>query len=97
MKLPCENAIWYTLPRIRADIAKELVKGGMSQREVAQKLGLTPAAVSQYLNRKRGGNLRMPKEYKTLIKGASSEIMESGDSQVISRILCRCCACSRPK
>jgi len=39
----------------QADIAKELVKEGMSQKEVAERLGVTAPAISQYLSNKRAG------------------------------------------
>ena len=95
MKLPCEEAIWYTLPKIRADIAKELVKSGMSQKEVADKMEITPSAVSQYLSKKRGNQMKMPADYDKLLKKAALEIKESGDMEVIQQILCRCCAGTR--
>lgn len=46
----------YVLPAIRAQIAKELVsKHGLKRSEVAKKMGITPAAVTQYLEEVRGG------------------------------------------
>lgn len=95
MKLPCERAIWYVLPRIRADIAKELVRGGMSQREAAEKLGVTAAAVSQYLNKKRGSVRESPRVYRRMITESARRIKDQGDEEAVSRILCRCCAKSR--
>ncbi|HUI40108.1 MAG TPA: helix-turn-helix domain-containing protein [Methanothrix sp.] len=52
MKFPCEIIVWDVLPSIRAAIAKELVKRGISQKEVSQMLGITPPAVSQYVLRR---------------------------------------------
>lgn len=58
MKIPCELVVWYVLPAIRKDIAKELVEThNMSQTEVAKRFGVTGAAISQYLKKKRGENL----------------------------------------
>ncbi len=55
MKIPCEIVVWYVLPLIRREIANELVTShGMSQAEVARKFGVTDAAISQYLKKKRG-------------------------------------------
>ena len=40
MKIPCELVVWYVLPTIRREVAKELVKThGMSQAQVAKKFG----------------------------------------------------------
>lgn len=55
MKIPCEIIVWYVLPIIRREFANELVVGyGMSQAEVARRFGVTDAAISQYLKKKRG-------------------------------------------
>lgn len=54
-KIPCEIATWYILPVIRKELAILLVKNhGMSQKKTASLLGVTDAAVSQYLSKKRG-------------------------------------------
>ncbi len=55
MKIPCELIVWHALPMIRREMAAELVgTHGMSQADVARKFGMTDAAVSQYIRRKRG-------------------------------------------
>ena len=57
MKIPCEIVVWYVLPMIRRELSKELVyTHGMTQAEVARRFGVTDAAISQYLKKKRGGN-----------------------------------------
>lgn len=58
MKTPCEIVVWYVLPTIRREIAKELVTAyRMKQVDVGQIFGVTDAAISQYLKKKRGGNI----------------------------------------
>lgn len=55
MKIPCEVVVWYLLPTIRREVAKELVGTfGFTQSRVAKKFGVTDAAISQYLKNKRG-------------------------------------------
>ena len=57
MQIPCELVVWYVLPMIRREVSKELVyTHGMTQAEVARKFGVTDAAISQYLKKKRGDN-----------------------------------------
>ena len=55
MKIPCEIIVWYVLPIVRREVANELVSvHHMTQAEVARKFGVTDAAISQYLKKKRG-------------------------------------------
>lgn len=52
---PCEFMIWNGLPVIRKEIATCMINNfGLSQKETAEKLGITPAAVCQYVSKKRG-------------------------------------------
>lgn len=53
-KTPCEAIVWYVLPVLRREMARELVGLGKNQREAAGLLGVTEAAVSQYMAAKRG-------------------------------------------
>ncbi len=48
--------VQYILPALRVAIAKELVEDyGMRRVDVAESMGVTPAAITQYLNTSRGG------------------------------------------
>jgi len=91
MKLPCERALWYTLPRIRADLARKLIDEGLSQKDAAGLLGVTPAAVSQYMHKKRGSDTKMPKDYDKAITEAAERIKKDGDADHISALICGCC------
>ncbi|MET1125232.1 MAG: transcriptional regulator [Archaeoglobaceae archaeon] len=44
----------YVLPALRAQVAIELMKRGYRVKDIADLLGLTQAAVSQYIKSKRG-------------------------------------------
>lgn len=91
MIFPCEKAVWYYLPQIRADLAKELVKTGMTQSSAAKMLGVTPAAVSQYLHKKRGGQNIKSRVYKQEIRNAVDKLREGAASQELYSIVCKCC------
>ncbi|HIH09468.1 MAG TPA: hypothetical protein HA254_02250 [Candidatus Diapherotrites archaeon] len=57
LTFPCEIISWHVLPAVRREIATYLINTKkISRKVVAGKLGLTEAAVCQYLKRKRGGN-----------------------------------------
>jgi hypothetical protein len=88
---PCEKAVWYHLPQIRADLAIELVKTGMTQSQAAKKLGVTPAAVSQYIHKKRGMQLQKSMDYCKQIEAAVQKILEEASSNDLHQIVCNCC------
>jgi predicted transcriptional regulator len=60
MKTPCELVVGKILPALRAAVVKELSgKYHMKQSEIARKLGITQASVSQYLSSARAGGTKM--------------------------------------
>jgi len=75
MKLPCESAVWDTLPNIRAAFAKELVDRGLSQREVSRLLKINPPAVSQDVTKKRGYSIVFSEEVNRAIRRLADEII----------------------
>lgn len=91
MIFPCEKAVWYFLPQIRADLAKELVRSGMTQSQAAKLLGVTPAAVSQYLHKKRGQQSIKSREYRKEVLLAADKIREGAAHEDLHSIVCRCC------
>ncbi len=56
MRLDCEIISQDFLPALRSAIAKELISCGMNQKEVADLIGISQPAVSQYLRDLRGAN-----------------------------------------
>ncbi len=61
LKPPCESVVKEIMPVIRSLVAKELVKNyKMTEVEVARRMGITQAAVSQYIYGKRGRRKRIP-------------------------------------
>lgn len=50
---PQEIEVWYILPAIRKKIALKLIEKDLPQKKVAEIMGITPAAVSQYKKQKR--------------------------------------------
>ncbi len=53
MNLPQEVVVWRIIPSLRKEFVLGLKKKGLSQKEIAEKLDITAAAVSQYMNNKR--------------------------------------------
>jgi len=78
MSLSCESVIRRILPVYRSFVAKELIlKYKLTQNVVAKKLGTTQAAVSQYINSKRGVNdVPNYSEIELLLQQAAAKIAE---------------------
>ena len=99
MKIPCELVVWYVLPMIRREVSKELVyTHGMTQAEVARRFGVTDAAISQYLKKKRGDNSLI--EDSPMYPAFEAEIKESArliaeDQSEFSMEMCRLCGVVR--
>jgi predicted transcriptional regulator len=90
MKSPCEVIVWDVLPSIRAAIAEELVKRGISQKEVSRMLGITPPAVSQYVSKKRGYNIQFSDEVRAAIEKLADDLIANQVDNLIERI-CEIC------
>ena len=94
MKIPCELIVWYVLPSIRRELARELVqKHHLSQAEVARKFGVTDAAISQYLKAKRGTNKELEnsgryEDFKREVEISAVRIINGSDIVVET---CRIC------
>ncbi len=91
VKQPCEIIVNYILPSVRAQLSKELVRSGMSQRKVSNVLQVTPAAVSQYISGKRGYALEFEGEALDMIREMAERIIEEDDIDIGVRV---CDVCS---
>jgi predicted transcriptional regulator len=89
IKHPQEIEVWYVMPAIRKAVAAALVKLGNTQKEVATLLNITPAAVSQYLKKKRAKDIVLPDDVKDFVDIAAGKIHDKKSAfrqvQVISR------------
>lgn len=88
-KTPCEAIVWYVLPALRREMALELVELGRNQREAAGLLGVTEAAVSQYIAAKRGNVRWLTSTMRKKIRACARKI--AGGSPVPEE-LCGLCA-----
>jgi len=93
---PCEVASKHVVPAIRAALAILLVNEyGLSAYRVAKLLGMTPAAISNYLLRRRGGGLVDKLLEDSEIRRALVELAEKLISddlpEGLSSHLCRIC------
>jgi predicted transcriptional regulator len=92
MKAPCELIVWYVIPTIRAELAKEMIKLGMSQKAVSEKLGITQSAVSQYMKDKRGKGIPVNKQVRKAIKNLAKDIADGNTGKDVIPGICAVCA-----
>jgi predicted transcriptional regulator len=86
-----ENIVWNILPAIRKEFAKKLIKNHeLTQRKVANILGITEAAVSRYVSGKRGLFEITDKKILREIKISTDRIIRDDNKTVIKEI-CRIC------
>jgi predicted transcriptional regulator len=83
------------LPPMRAEMVLRLVqKQGISQSDAAKRLGITRAAVSQYMSRKRGaGEVVLSTELDLIIDRWALAVV-TGESDIN---LCDVCQCALKK
>jgi predicted transcriptional regulator len=92
--MPQKVELYYVIPAIRKEFAKIMVKRGMSQKQVSDRLKITEAAVSQYMKSKRAAQ---PVDFSAIegeMKRAVDRIVEGGS---VIREVQRICALARDK
>ena len=91
IRTPCEFMMWNGLPVIRREIAESMIKDyGLTQKEAAKKLGVTPAAVCQYLSKKRGKIKILDKKILEEIRISAGRIIQN-EKMVVTSETCRIC------
>ncbi len=75
--LPQEVEVWYIIPAVRKEFARLLVKEhGMTYEKAGNILGISKAAVSQYLANKRATKVKLDEKVKNKIKRATKRIIK---------------------
>jgi predicted transcriptional regulator len=93
----CEFIFWNVIPTIRREIAKSMVKDfGLTQRDAAKKLGITPAAVSLYISDKRGIIEIADSNIKDEIRTSAEDIIKNNNKSLTEET-CRICKIIREK
>ncbi|RJQ21042.1 transcriptional regulator [Candidatus Woesearchaeota archaeon] len=71
---PQEIEVFYILPAIRRELAHCLKAKGKSQKDIAALLGVTGAAVSQYISAKRGSEIQFNEKLKAAFADSAGKI-----------------------
>jgi predicted transcriptional regulator len=86
----CDTLVRRLLPQMRAEMVYRLVnERGISQSEASKRLGISRAAVSQYMSRKRGYTRQdFPVDLETVIERWVSAVA-SGEGTITICDVCR--------
>ena len=76
MKPPCEMVVWYVIPAIRSELAKDLLTLGMKQKKISELMDITQPAVSQYITDKRGSGIEFSDEVNQLIQSFAQDLYD---------------------
>ncbi len=87
-KVPCEIIVWKVVPCIRRAFAISLFEKGLNQKKIADIIGVSNAAISQYLASKRGKNIEFSKKLQEEIEKSVKLILNGGDA---IKEICRIC------
>lgn len=96
MKPPCEIVVWYVIPAIRSELAKELLNLGMKQKDVSELMDITQPAVSQYITDKRGSGIKLDDDVKAMIREFARQLSE-GEATKADLIPRTCNICKNVK
>ncbi|MFA4887946.1 MAG: hypothetical protein WC595_07080 [Candidatus Nanoarchaeia archaeon] len=76
--LPQEIEVWYIIPSIRKELAKQLTQDyEMSYEKAGNILGVSKAAVSQYISNKRANKVKLSPEVKKEISHSAKLLSEN--------------------
>jgi predicted transcriptional regulator len=91
----CDTMVRNILPPMRAEMVFRLVqREGLSQSDAAKRVGVTRAAVSQYMSRKRGvSDVQITNELNSMIDRWALAVV-TGESDIN---LCDVCQCALKK
>ena len=95
--MPQELEVWYLIPALRRELAKIFIKEyGLKQKDAAECLGITEAAISQYLKSKRGNEIKFSEKAMKEIKDSAREVMEN-KSDIMNNIYALCVSLRKSK
>lgn len=78
--MPQEIELWYVIPALRREFAIEMAKQGIRGARIAEFLGVTRAAVSQYFSKVRAVDFTFDQEMKREIKASATRILKGEDA-----------------
>jgi len=103
--LPQEIEVWYIIPAMRKEFSKVLTqKHKLTFEKAGNILGISKAAVSQYLKNKRASKIKLPKDIRKEIENSAAILIKNNKLAVreMMKILklmkkkgCECGVCKK--
>ena len=89
-QMPQEIEVWYIIPALRRELAKSMIQNfNLTQKQVAEHIGLTAAAVSQYLSSKRAKDLVFSENVLQEISKSAGKVIQ--DNKLVVPEMIRLC------
>jgi predicted transcriptional regulator len=83
-----ELEVWYLLPAVRKELAKIMKEKGLTQAKIAKLLGITEAAVSQYIKSKRAKDVHFDVHMKKILELSAQNLIKGKSQRTeIQRVL----------
>ena len=85
--LPQEIEVWYIIPSIRRELAIALIKKHkIRQNKVAEILGTSEAAISQYLSNKRGKEIKFSEKMQREFEESAKRIVKNNKRAMVEML-----------
>jgi len=82
--LPQEIEVWYIIPAIRRELAKSLIeKHKITYEKAGNILGISKAAISQYIKNKRASRIKLHDNIKKEVEKSSVRLIKEKSNAVI--------------
>ena len=89
-QMPQEIEVWYILPALRRELTKTMIEDfNLAQKEVANYMCLTEAAVSQYQSAKRAKEVIFTEAVLEEIRKSAAKIIEN-EKQLVAEMMRLC-------
>lgn len=79
--MPQEVEVWYIIPAVRRELTRIMIDNGIAQKNIADMLGVTEPAVTQYKleksKRSRGDQVEIPPNVQAEIETSANRIHEA--------------------
>jgi uncharacterized protein len=95
--MPQEIEVWYLIPALRRELARVFIEEyGLKQKKAAECLGITEAAISQYIKSKRGKEIKFSDKALKEIRKSAKEVIEN-NADIMKKIYELCVSMRKSK